>query len=381
MTPRAPVKVMIVVGTRPEAIKMAPVAGELARHQEDMASFVCATGQHRELLDRALDVLGLRVDRDLNVMRPDQTLAALTGRLFDHLDPVIREQRPDWLLVQGDTTSAMVGALSAFYRHVRVGHVEAGLRTHDVHQPFPEEMNRRIADQCADLCFAPTERARVNLLGEGVPAERVHVTGNTIVDAVLGMARRSCDLAGGPLASVPRAGRWVLVTTHRRESFGAPLERICVAVQRIAEAFPDIHVIVPVHPNPRVAETVTRMLTAQNCWVLPPLDYVEVVHALRQASLVLTDSGGIQEEAPTFGVPVLVLRSATERPEGIATGVARVVGTDPDVIVEEASRILTTAGARLPVGNPYGDGFAARRIVALLRQAAGLPRTSEPDPA
>jgi UDP-N-acetylglucosamine 2-epimerase len=373
---------MVVVGTRPEAIKMAPVVHELVRHGPRLSVFLCATGQHRELLRPTLDVLGLVPDCNLDIMVHDQDLSGLTARLFELLDPVVREQQPDWLLVQGDTTSAMVGAMAGFYRRVRVGHVEAGLRTADLGQPFPEELNRRIADVCADLCFAPTEMARANLLREGVAPSRVRVTGNTIVDAVLEIAARPYDEVNGPLAAVPLEPRWALVTTHRRESFGAPLERICQALQRIALAHRDsLHLIVPVHPNPSVAGTVSRMLKLPNCSVVPPLDYRDLIHVLSRASIVLTDSGGIQEEAPTFGVPVLVLRDKTERPEGIEAGVARLVGTDPDVIVEEASRILGAAdGLRTAFFNPYGDGHAARRIVAILRRASGLRGGLDGDP-
>ena len=381
MKPTSHVKVLLVVGTRPEAIKLSPVVRELARHAPAMSTYVCATGQHRELLGRTLELLDLAPDLNVNVMVHDQTLAGLTGRLFELLDQVVREQTPDWILVQGDTTSAMVGAMVGFYRRVRVGHVEAGLRTADLGQPFPEELNRRIADLCADLCFAPTEWAMANLLREGVPPSRVHVTGNTIVDALIEMAARPYDEHTGPLVIVPRGPRWVLVTAHRRESFGAPLERICRAIQRIASTFAtSLHLIVPVHPNPHVAETVSRMLALPNSSVVPPLDYPDLVHVLRRASLVLTDSGGIQEEAPTFGVPVLVLREKTERPEGVDAGVARLLGTDPDIIVTEASRILNAERPRALVANPYGDGLAGRRIVAILRRHAGLPARLDGDP-
>jgi UDP-N-acetylglucosamine 2-epimerase (non-hydrolysing) len=368
------VKIMVAIGTRPEAIKLAPVVHELARHEPDVSSFVCATGQHRELLGRTLEVLNLRTDLNLDVMEHDQQLATLTGRLLERLDRVICDHRPDWILVQGDTTTAMAGALAGFYRRVRVGHVEAGLRTADLHQPFPEELNRRIVDLCADACFAPTESARANLLGEGVPADRVYVTGNTIVDAVLAVAERPYDVRSGPLARVPRDRRWVLVTAHRRESFGAPLQRIAGAVARLALAFEtSIHVIVPVHPNPNVRATMSALLALANCSVVPPLDYGDLVHVLSRASLVLTDSGGLQEEAPSFGVPVLVLRDKSERPEGLDAGVARLVGTDADVIVSEASKILEGDRVPAPIENPYGDGAAARRVVAILRRCSGLP--------
>ena len=365
-------KVMVVIGTRPEAIKLAPVIHELARHGQ-LSPFVCVTGQHRELLGGTLRILGLRADRNLAVMQHDQDLAGLTSRLFKRIGQTIDEVQPDWVLVQGDTTTAMVGAMAAFYRRARVGHVEAGLRTADLRQPFPEELNRRIADLCADLCFAPTDAARANLIAEGVAPTRVFVTGNTIVDAVLEMAARPYDERLGPLTKIPRERRWVLVTAHRRENFGEPLERICEALRRLAEMLEgSAHFIIPVHPNPNVRATVSRLLTAPNCSVVPPLDYHDLVFALRRASLALTDSGGLQEEAPTFGVPVLVLREKTERPEGIGTGAAHLVGTDPEVIVAEAMKILAAAGPRQLVDNPYGDGGAARRIVAILRRMSGL---------
>jgi UDP-N-acetylglucosamine 2-epimerase (non-hydrolysing) len=369
--------VLLVIGTRPEAIKMAPVAHELARHAPAFEPIVCATGQHRELLAPTLELLELTPDLNLDVMVHDQTLAGLTARLFELLDRVVADTRPDWILVQGDTTSAMVGSMVGFYRRVRVGHIEAGLRTADLTQPFPEEMNRRVADLCADLCFAPTPWARDNLLREGVPSDRVHVTGNTIVDAVLAIERQPYDASSGALAAVPQAPRWVLVTAHRRESFGEPLERICRAVQQIGASFgSSIHLIVPVHPNPNVRTTVSRMLDLPNCSVVPPLHYRDLVHILSRAALVLTDSGGIQEEAPTFGVPVLVLRDKTERPEGVDAGVAKLVGTDTTLIVSEATAILAAAAARTAMANPYGDGHAAARIVDLLRHAPSAIATA-----
>jgi UDP-N-acetylglucosamine 2-epimerase (non-hydrolysing) len=364
-------KVMAVVGTRPEAIKMAPVIHELRRHPDAFSVFVCATGQHRELLTRALDMMRVPVDRNLNVMVHDQSLSGLTARLFDALDPLVEAEQPAWLLVQGDTTSAMVAGLVAFYRKVRLGHVEAGLRTDDLHQPFPEELNRRVADLCSDACFAPTDLAKDHLLREGVSPARVHLTGNTIVDAVLDISARPYDETTGPLTGVPRGPRWVLVTTHRRENFGAPLDRICDAVAAIANAHGEsIHVIVPVHPNPNVGEKVRKRLALPNCSIVSALDYPDFVHVLSRASLALTDSGGVQEEAPTFGVPVLVLREKTERPEGVTAGVARLVGTDTATIISEAARILAAGRPRTPAKNPYGDGHASRRIVEILRSVS-----------
>jgi UDP-N-acetylglucosamine 2-epimerase (non-hydrolysing) len=367
MNAPAPLKIMMVIGTRPEAIKMAPVVHELARQGPMVSTFVCATGQHRELLSQTLALFDVRPDRNLDVMVHDQTLSGLTASLYERLDPLVRDERPDWLLVQGDTTTAMVGATVGFYRGVRVGHVEAGLRTGDLRQPFPEEFNRRVADLCADLCFAPTDGARANLLQEGIPPARIHVTGNTIVEAVAAIAARPYVETTGPLVRVPRAPRWVLVTMHRRENFGEGLERICEAVGRLVNAFGDsVHVILPVHPNPQAGQAVSRLLALPNCSVVAPLDYHDLVHVLQRAALVLTDSGGIQEEAPTFGVPVLVLREKTERPEGVQSGAAQTVGTDPDTIVAEASKILRSTARHTPMPNPYGDGHAARRIADLL---------------
>jgi UDP-N-acetylglucosamine 2-epimerase (non-hydrolysing) len=371
---------MVAIGTRPEAIKLAPVVWELARHEPQLLPFVCATGQHRELLAQTLRLMNLRPDVNLDVMEPDQSLAGLTCRLVERMDRVICDRCPDWILVQGDTTTAMAGAMAGFYRHVPVGHVEAGLRTADLRQPFPEELNRRIVDLCADLCFAPTESARANLFREGVPADRVYVTGNTIVDAVLAVSARPYDERIGPLAPVPRGPRWVLVTTHRRESFGAPVARIVRAIERVARAFPtSIHLIVPVHPNPHIHNAMSALTALSNCSVVPPLDYPDVVHVLSRAALVMTDSGGLQEEAPCFGVPVLVLRDKSERAEGLDSGAAVLVGTDPDLIVSEASKVLS--GIRPPVSghNLYGDGAAAGRIVQILRRHSGLPPFCESD--
>ena len=374
-------KVLSIVGTRPEVIKMAPVVAELRRHQGVIASVLCATGQHRELSDQALGLFGLVPDHHLGVMTPNQDLATLTARLFESIDRVLQIERPDWVLVQGDTTSALVGAMAAFYRRIRVGHVEAGLRTGDLGRPFPEELNRRVADVCADAWFAPTPAARDHLLREGHPADRVVVTGNTVVDAVVEMAERPYDVAAGPLGHVPVDRRWVLVTAHRRESFGAPLERICDATDRLARQFADdVQLIVPVHPNPQVSTRVRTRLTATNCSVVDALSYNDIVHVLKHASLVLTDSGGLQEEAPTFGVPVLVMRDTTERPEGVAAGVCTLVGTDADRIVDLASRLLAGDRSRPAPQNPFGDGRAAARIVARLRQWSGWSTGADPIP-
>jgi UDP-N-acetylglucosamine 2-epimerase (non-hydrolysing) len=362
------VRVLSIVGTRPEAIKMAPVILALQRRADRFESRVCATAQHRQMLDQVLGLFDIRPQHDLNLMRDDQTLAQITASVFTGIDRVLREEKPDWVLVQGDTTTVMAAALTAYYHKVRVGHVEAGLRTHDKYQPFPEEINRKVAGVVADAHFAPTELARRNLLAEGVPAAAIQVTGNTVVDALLLAARQPFDLRRSPLRSLPADQRWVLVTAHRRESFGAPLVQICEALRDLAERFRgDVHFLYPVHMNPNVREPVQRLLgKVPNITLLPPLDYLPMVNALKRSELVLTDSGGLQEEAPALGKPVLVLRDVTERPEGIDAGTARLVGTDHNKIVEAASLLLTQPAEYEKMAhavNPYGDGHAAERIV------------------
>jgi len=366
------ITVLSVIGTRPEAIKMAPVVSELVARPGRVRSVVCATGQHRELLDQSRGLFDIRVDHDLDLMEPDQSLAGLTSRLLTALDDVIARERPDWILAQGDTATAFASAMAAYFRRVRFGHVEAGLRTGDRKRPYPEEMFRRLADAAADLCFAPTETARQALLREGVPEDAVFVTGNTVVDALLDMAARDGGAAADLPADIPPGARIVLVTAHRRESFGAPLEEIFGALSDLAGAFAKEGVVFvyPVHPNPNVRKPAARLLSdTPGVALLPPLDYLSFLRLMRRSAFVLTDSGGIQEEAPTFGVPVLVMRDATERPEGIEAGVARLVGTRRESIVREASLLLRDPDAlRAMKGkdNPYGDGRAAGRIVSIL---------------
>ncbi len=356
-----PLRVVVLYGTRPELIKMAPLVRELQRSPDLFKPILCTTAQHREMLDQMQEVFGLRPDFDLNLMRADQSLNDLTARAFAELDPVLLSEAPDLLLVQGDTTTAMVGALAAFHRRVPVGHVEAGLRTGDLARPFPEEANRRIIDTVADLHFAPTELGRRLLLAEGIAAERVFVTGNTVVDALQWI---SSLLAEEPVRDE------VLITVHRRESFGPPLLEIFAAVRELALSFPAIRWVYPVHRNPNVWRPAHEVLGGlPNVELHEPFDYLELVRRLRASRFVLTDSGGIQEEAPTFGKPVLVLRETTERPEGVEAGVARLVGSDRRRIVTEASRLLSDAGAYATMAtavNPYGDGHAAERIAAIL---------------
>ena len=364
--------VLSVIGTRPEAIKMAPVVNELRRWADRVRSVVCVTSQHREMLDQVLRLFDIRPDYDLDLMRPDQTLSELTASLFSRLDPVVRRTHPDWVLAQGDTTTVLVAGLVAFYSRIPFGHVEAGLRTGDLARPFPEEMNRRVADGLAHLLFAPTERARQALLREGADDEAILVTGNTVIDALLAVAAQPYDWTHGPLAALPGQGRLVVVTAHRRESFGEPFRALCLAICDLAREFAPagVHVVYPVHLNPNVQTPVKEILSGlPNVHLLEPLDYASMVHLMQRAALLLTDSGGIQEEAPSLGVPVLVLRDVTERPEAVEAGVVRVVGTSRDRIVAEARRLLTDAAAHRAMAtrvNPYGDGKAAARIVAAL---------------
>jgi UDP-N-acetylglucosamine 2-epimerase len=368
-----PLKILAVYGTRPEAIKMAPVIAALRRRPESFAVTACTTGQHRELLDQVQDLFGLVPDLDLRLMQHDQTLNGLASAALAALDEVLVSLRPDWLLVQGDTTTAMTAALAAFHRGIRVGHVEAGLRTGDLRRPFPEEANRRVIDCVADALFAPTEHSRRALLAEGCAPERVHVVGNTVIDALHA-------ISGGPGQEDPAGAEAlaeVLVTVHRREAFGAPLRGIFSALRRLAESFPGVRWIYPVHRNPNVRGPAFEILSGQpNLELAEPLDYRELVRRLVRCRFVLTDSGGLQEEAPTFGKPVLVLRETTERPEGVAAGVARLVGTDPERIFAEASRLLTSPEAYQEMAravNPYGDGQAAERIAAVLEGAPWTP--------
>lgn len=362
--------VLSVIGTRPEAIKMAPVVKELDRQSGVIRSVVCSTGQHREMLDQVLSLFAIAPAYDLNLMQADQGLAQLTARLFDRLDTVLAEVRPDCVLAQGDTTTVFVASLVSYYRSIPFGHVEAGLRTGDRRRPFPEEINRRLADAVTDLYFAPTARARQALLKEGYAARDIFVTGNTVIDALLDVAGRDdYDWTHGPLAALPQDGRYVLITAHRRESFGEQFRQLCLAIRDLAQRFErdGIHFVYPVHLNPNVRRPVGDILSdTRNVSLIEPLDYFSLVQLMKRSALVLTDSGGIQEEAPSLGVPVLVMRETTERPEGIEAGVVRLVGTDRERIVCEATRLLTDPVAHAHMAtraNPYGDGHAAERIV------------------
>lgn len=377
-----PLRVLSVFGTRPEAVKMAPVVQKLAC-TPGIESLVCVTAQHRQMLDQVLDLFDIVPDIDLNLMRPNQSLASLTSAIFTSLDPVFEDLRPDWVLAQGDTTTVMATALLAYYHRIRFGHVEAGLRTGDKWQPFPEEVNRQVAGVVADLHFAPTEWSRQNLLREGIANQKIRVTGNPVIDALQVVASQPAppDLERLLVQiGLNRAGsgkRLIVVTAHRRENFGQPLEDICAALRSLAETYGEsVHLVYPVHLNPNVQEPVYRLLSRiPNITLLPPLDYLPLVHLLRRASLVLTDSGGIQEEAPGLGVPVLVLREVTERPEGVEAGTVRLVGTGREKIIAESRLLLDDPAAHAAMAqavNPYGDGQAAGRIVEALLKANRL---------
>ncbi|OGO24641.1 MAG: UDP-N-acetylglucosamine 2-epimerase [Chloroflexi bacterium RBG_16_51_16] len=382
-------KVLSVIGTRPEAVKMAPVV-RLLKQTAGIEARLCVTAQHRQMLDQVLKLFELKPDYDLDLMRDDQTLAELSAAIFKHLDHVLVTFKPDWILVQGDTTSVAITALLAYYHKIKVGHVEAGLRTHDKWQPFPEEINRRVAGVVADLHFAPTEWARQNLLREGIKDEMILVSGNPVIDALQHVAAQPeppqvssllKQMRIAPKKSVlsnhehaaeqarnrqGNSSQMILVTAHRRENFGAPLENICLALKKLSERG-DVEILYPVHMNPKVQKPVHRILDGlPHITLVPPMDYLPLVHLMKHARLILTDSGGIQEEAPAFGVPVLVMRELTERPEGIEANLLKLVGTDTNRIVESASQLLDNEAlynSMARAANPFGDGHAAERIV------------------
>lgn len=374
-------KIAVIFGTRPEAIKLCPVVLAL---QKDPAfdCRVCVTGQHKEMLYQVLDVFGVKPDVDLALMRPNQTLAGLTARAITALDEYLEREKPDIVMVQGDTTTVLAGALAAFYHHIPVAHVEAGLRTWNMESPWPEEANRQLTTRLAKWHFCPTENNKNNLLREGVAERDIYVTGNTVIDALL-LARekveklrgceveRSCGLPDGVIDS---DRRMVLITGHRRENFGDGFEHICSAIRRLAEEFPETHFVYPVHLNPNVREPVNRILgqhSGKNVHLIEPQGYLPFVALMNRAYLVLTDSGGVQEEAPSLGKPVLVMRDTTERPEAVTAGTVKLVGTGAEDIYREAKSLLTDKVSYEKMSqavNPYGDGRAVNRIVELLKQ-------------
>ncbi len=368
-------KVLSIFGTRPEAIKMSPVIKELEKRHDIFKSVVCVTGQHRQMLDQVLHLFEIIPDYDLDVMRPGQDLFAVTCSVLMGLRPILEQESPDIVLVHGDTTTTMAASLAAYYCRIRVGHVEAGLRTFKKFTPFPEEINRKIADTLSDLHFAPTEEAKLNLLAEGVALDSIAVTGNTVIDALFAIVKKLESETGlrallaEQFSFLDSRKRLILVTGHRRESFGRGFENICLALTEIAAEHPDAEIVYPLHLNPNVREPVNRILGSAclaNIHLIEPVDYLPFVYLMSRAFLIITDSGGVQEEAPSLGKPVLVMRETTERPEAVAAGTVRLVGTAPEKIVDNVRSLLTdrTEYDRMSLAhNPYGDGYAARRIV------------------
>ena len=364
-------KILSVFGTRPEAIKMAPVVKELERRPDKFKSVVAVTAQHREMLDQVLNLFAIRPDYDLDIMKPGQDLFDITTRALMGLKPILEQEEPDVLLVQGDTTTTFVAALAAFYFKIKVGHVEAGLRSFDKYHPFPEEINRSLTTAIADYHFAPTKTARENLLKAGISEAGIHVTGNTVIDALVQTVKPEYTFAQPDLQPVDFAKkRIILVTAHRRENWGEPLRQICRAIREIVEAVDDVEVVFSVHLNPVVRQTANEILgDVGRIHLIQPLDYEPFVQLINKAHLILTDSGGIQEEAPSLGKPVLVLREVTERPEGVEAGTVRVVGRDTQQIIHTALLLLNNSGEYEKMArsvNPYGDGHAGERIADVL---------------
>jgi len=373
-------KILTIFGTRPEAIKLAPVIKEIEKHSRDFTSVVCITAQHRGMLDQILAFFEIIPNYDLNIMEKNQTLYDITAKSLEGIMVVLEKEKPEMVLVQGDTTTTFAGSLSAYYAKVPVGHVEAGLRTYDKYQPFPEEINRRLTSQIADIHFAPTMKAKDNLLREGINDKSIFITGNTVIDALLMALKKqfvpdvkkkwNSFFSANNLNIEDNEKRFILVTGHRRENFGKGFENICNALKDIAVTNPDVVFVYPVHLNPNVQEPVKRILNGmKNICLMPPLNYEAFVYLMSKAYLILTDSGGVQEEAPSLGKPVLVMRETTERPEGVEAGTAKLVGTDRGCIIDNVSRLLTNRNAYELMAravNPYGDGRAAMRILEAL---------------
>ena len=374
-------KILLVFGTRPEAIKLAPLIKELGRHTDRFDTRVCITAQHREMLDQVLSLFSIRVDYDLNLMKPNQDLFEVTTGVLAGMRSVLREYTPDLVLVHGDTTTTMTASLAAFYCQIDVGHVEAGLRTNDIYSPYPEEINRQLTSRITKYHFAPTDTSRKNLISEGIDSEQVYVTGNTVIDALLlthdritsdthsesNLNIKFQEQLGFDIAKTD----FVLITGHRRENFGDGMESICRAIRELAEKYGSYHFVYPVHMNPNVRKPVEKLLSdTGNIHLIEPLDYEPFIYLMANSTIILTDSGGIQEEAPSLGKPVLVMRDTTERPEAIEAGTVRLVGTNQGTIVRETTRLIENESDYQRMArahNPYGDGMASKRIVAALK--------------
>ena len=368
-------KIITVFGTRPEVIKMAPVIRELLKHPGEFICRVCITAQHRQMIDPLLKLFNIMPAYDLNIMQDNQSLEYITIIVMTELGKIIKQEKPDYLVVQGDTTTAMAASLAAFYQKVKIVHVEAGLRTWNKMHPYPEEINRKIIDAVSDLCFAHTGQSKQNLLREGVAEENIEVTGNTVIDALLDMTGRDFNLKGTVLENIPfNDKKVILVTAHRRENFGQPLINICKAIKEIVLRQPDVYIVYPVHLNPNIHKPVYSTLDGiENVLLTEPLDYEPFVQLMKRSYLILTDSGGLQEEAPSLGKPVLVLREVTERPEAVEAGTAQIVGTSSERIIEKTRELLDDEREYQRMSkavNPYGDGKASERIVARLLKEA-----------
>ena len=377
------IKVMTVFGTRPEAIKMAPVVLELGKYPDKIQPVVAVTAQHREMLDQVLNLFKIKPDHDLDIMAAGQTLFDITTRAMNGLNKVLEEEKPDIVLVHGDTTTTFAGALAAYYHQIDVGHVEAGLRTHNIYSPFPEEMNRKLTGSIAALHSAPTSTSEANLKAENVDSERIFVTGNTVIDALQKTANDDYVFESKLLQNIDyKNKRVILVTTHRRENLGEPMRHVYKALRQIVEEFDDVEVVFPVHKNPKVREVVAEELGGlDKVHLIDPLDYEPFANLMHRSYLILTDSGGVQEEAPALGKPVLVLRDTTERPEAVAAGTVKLIGTDRDVVYKEAVELLTNKEEYNRMSesvNPYGDGQASRRIIEAILYHYGLAE-NKPD--
>ena len=359
-------KILIIIGTRPEAIKMAPL---IMSFRKNLNVKICVTGQHKEMLDQVLELFQLTPDYNLNLMKPNQNLSNLTGKILNGVSQILHQEKFDWVLVQGDTTSTMAGAMAAFYQRVPVGHVEAGLRTYNLSSPFPEEMNRLVTSKLSQLHFAPTTKSKNNLLKEGFSEKNVIITGNTVIDALFWVLQNTTPQEKA-IPFYPQNSRMILVTGHRRENFGEGLKQICDALNAIALSKPEVHIVYPVHLNPNVSKPVNRILNnLPNLHLLKPLEYSQFIHLMSKSSIILTDSGGVQEEAPSLGKPVLVMRDTTERPEAIEAGTVKLVGTNRERIFDETMNLLNNSEAYQKMAfahNPYGDGSASVKIMDAL---------------
>jgi len=361
-------KIFYIVGTRPEAIKVAPVILESLKHKDKIETIILSTGQHKEMLQQVLDIFSLQPDIELNIMKESQTLSSLTADLFKSFDKEVIKHKPDWIVAQGDTTSVMVASIISYYHNIKFAHIEAGLRTGDLYRPFPEELNRIVADLVADLMLAPTKRNKETLLKAVIKKDcKIEVVGNTVIDAINIVKDISFDWQSSQLSNIDKDKKIILITAHRRESFGEDFSDMLKAIKFLAKKYTEVQFVFPVHLNPNVKKPVFDNLSdIRNIHLLEPLDYLTMVQIIAKADLVLTDSGGIQEEVPTFGTPLLVMRSETERQEGVESGVAKLVGTNADVIIKEVENVIDSGCKKHKIGNPYGDGKSSERIIDLL---------------